>query len=213
MTLKATMRSLDEVAAYLPFHVDDLEKANEAFQRWHARGEAEDLELVELWAYCYIRRYFIAKFLRDSVHGPTSLDQLVGKAFIRTRDNLDRVRQPERFASWVSVICKNTFINFLRRYREQTVLLDEARTPSPPRPEHFENDRLAARRAVEHAIERLPPSLQEVARLRFLEDRPYEHIAEATGRPIASVRSYVNKAVVRLREDPELVALLQEIQM
>ena len=210
MTLKATMRSLDEVAAYLPFHVDDLENANAAFQRWHASGNPKDLELVEIWTYCYVRRYFIAKFLRDSAYGSTHLDMLVGKAFSRARDNLDKVKQPERFASWVSVICKNAFINFLRRYREQAAL-DEARTAAPRRPEHFEHDRLAARRAVEHAIERLPPSLQTVARLRFLEARPYDDIVEATGRPAASVRSYVNKAVVRMREDPELLALLQEI--
>lgn len=212
MTLKATTRALDEVAAYLPFHVDDVEQANRAFGRWQETSAAEDLHLVELWTYCYTRRYFIAKFLRDSVHGPTAFDQLVGKAFLKARDNLEQVREPERFASWVSVICRNTFINFLRRYREQAVVLDETRLPAPPRADHFENDRLAARRAVEHAIDRLPPSLQEVARLKFLENRPYESIVEVTGRPAASVRSYVNKAVVRLREDPELVALLQEIR-
>src|SRR5690606_17683134 len=103
MPLKATMRSLDEVAAHLPFHVDELEKANEAFCRWQQTGHARDREIVEIWTYCYVRRYFIAKFLRDSVHGPTALDQLVGKAFTRARENLGRVEQPERFASWVSV--------------------------------------------------------------------------------------------------------------
>lgn len=212
MPLKATMRSLDEVAAYLPFHVDDVDAANAAFQRWQTTGSAEDLELVELWMYCYTRRYFIAKFLRDSIHGPTALDQLVGKAFTKARDKLDSVRQPERFASWVSVVCRHTFLNFLRRYREHAVL-DEARLPAPPRPEHFEHDRRTAHRAVERAIKRLPPSLQEIARLKFLENRPYDYIVEVTGRPAASVRSYVNKAVVRLREDPDLLALLHEFQM
>lgn len=211
MPLKATMRSLDEVAAYLPFHVDDVDAANDAFLRWRETGSAEDLELVELWMYCYTRRYFIAKFLRDSVHGPTALDQLVGKAFTKARSKLDSVRQPERFASWVSVICRHTFLNFIRRYREHTVL-DEARLAAPSKPEHFEHDRRTARRAVEQAIERLPPSLQEVARLKFLEDQPYDYIVEVTGRPAASVRSYVNKALVRLREDPALVALLHEFQ-
>jgi RNA polymerase sigma factor (sigma-70 family) len=210
MTLKATMRALDEVAAYLPFHVDDLGAANAVYQRWRETGSPDDLELVELWTYCYTRRYFVVKFLRDSAYSSTHLDLLVGKTFSRVRDNLDGVKQPERFASWVSVICKNTFINFLRRYREHAPL-DESRTAAPRRPEHSEHDRLAARRAVERAIERLPPSLQKVARLRFLEDRPYDYIVEATGRPAASVRSYVNKAAVRLREDPALRALLQEI--
>lgn len=204
------MRSLDEVAAYLPFHVDDVDKANEAFLRWRSTGDAHDLRTVELWTYCYTRRYFIAKFLRDSAYGPTDLDTLVGKAFTRARDNFDRVNEPERFASWVSVICKNTFLNFIRRYREQFAL-DESRLASDTPFHHGEHDRMLARRAVEQAIDRLPPSLQEVARLRFLDDRPYEYISDATGRPVPSLRSYVNKAIVRLREDPALQALLREM--
>lgn len=212
MTLKATMRSLDEVAARLPFHVDELDRANEAFLRWHTSGSPRDLELVELWTYCYTRRYFIAKFLRDSAYGATDLDHLIGKAFTKARENFERVQQPERFASWVSVICRNVFVNFLRRYREKTAF-DETRTPAPPRPETFEHDRLAARRAAEHAVERLPPSLQEVARMKFLEGRSYDEISETTGRPLASLRAFAHKAIVRLREDPELLALLQEIRM
>ncbi len=206
------MRALDEVAAHLPFHVDELDRANEAFLRWRASGSPRDLELVELWTYCYTRRYFIAKFLRDSAYGATDLDQLVGRAFTKARQNFEQVRQPDRFASWVSVICRNVFVNFVRRYREHTPL-DEARTPAPPRPETFEHDRLAARQAAERAVDRLPPSLRDIARMRFLEDRSYEEIGEATGRPLASLRAFAHKAVVRLREDPELVALLQEIHM
>ncbi len=212
MTLKATMRSLNEVAARLPFHVDDFDRANEAFLRWRASGSPRDLEVVELWTYCYTRRYFIAKFLRDSAYGPADLDQLVGKAFAKARDNLDRVQQPERFASWVSVICRNVFVNFLRRYRDHTAF-DETHMVATSHTEPFENDRLAARRAVERAVERLPPTLQEVARMKFLEGRSYDEIGEATARPPASLRAFAHKAVARLREDPALRALLQEINM
>ena len=211
MALKATMRALDEVAARLPFHVDDVEKANEAFLRWRETGDPHALRTVELWTYCYTRRYFIVKFLRDSAYGPTELDTLVGKAFTRAHSNFDQVKQPERFASWVSVICKNTFLNFVRRYREQFAL-DEARVVGDAPPPHGEHDRLLIRRAVEQAIDRLPPSLQEVARRRFLEGQPYDAMSDATGRPVPSLRAYVNKAVVRLREDPALRALLHEIE-
>ena len=205
------MRALDEVAARLPFHVGDVEAANAAFQRWRETGEDRDLETVELWLYCYTRRYFLVKFLRDTSHGAADLDQLVAKAFGKARGRLDSVEQPERFASWVSVICKHTFINFLRRYRGQTVL-DAERLPDAAPDPAYEHDRLAARRAVERAIARLPDALQEVARLRFLEDRSYEQIHEATGRPVPSLRAYVNKAVTRFRKDPDLVALYEEMQ-
>lgn len=210
MTLKATIRSMDEVAAYLPFHVDDVDRANEAFVRWRETGDPQDLRLIELWTYCYTRRYFIAKFLRDSAYGPTDLDQLVSKAFARAHDNLDAVTSPERFASWVSVICRNVFLNFVQRYREP-FYLDESRLPSGSPFPAAEHDRQAALRAVERAIRRLPPAIREIARMRFLEDRPYDYISNSTGRPVPSVRAFAHKAVLRLREDPELRQLLHEI--
>lgn len=215
MTLKATIRSMDEVAAYLPFHVDDVDRANEVFVRWRETGDPQDLRLIELWTYCYTRRYFIAKFLRDSAYGPTDLDQLVSKAFTRAHDNLEDVAVPERFASWVSVICRNIFLNFVQRYREPFYLdesrIDESRLPSASTIPAGEHDRQAALRAVERAIRRLPPAIREVARMRFLEDRPYDYISDSTGRPVPSVRAFTHKAVLRLREDPALRQLLHEI--
>lgn len=210
MTIKATLRSLDEVAAHLPFHVDDVGAANAAFLRWHTSGAAEDLRIVELWTYCYTRHYFIVKFLRDSAYGPTDLDTLVSKSFVRIRDNFDRVSDPERFASWASVICRNTFINFLRRHRER-FSLDTSGAPQESVVLHGEHDGLLARRAVEEAIGGLRPHLQEIARLRFLEGHPYHHISAVTGRPLATVRAYAHRAASELRDFPAIRVLFEEL--
>lgn len=209
MTLKATLRSFDEVAAHLPFHVDDIESANAAFLRWHRSRTAEDLRIVDLWVYCFVRHYFVVKFLRDSAYGPADLDLLVTKAFSRTRDNLDKVGDPTRFASWVSVICRNIFINFLRRHRER-FSLDPDRHESEEPPFYGEYDGLLARRATERAIQDLPPFLQEVARLRYLEDYPYEVISANTGHSVPTVRAYAHRAVTELRRSPALRALFQD---
>lgn len=210
MTIKATLRALDEVAAHLPFHVTDTDQANAAFLQWHASGAPEDLRIVELWTYCFTRHYFLVKFLRDSAYGPTDLDSLVSKAFARARDNLDRVSDPARYASWVSVICRNAFINFLRRHRER-FSLDASAPGGEPTTYHGEHDIQLTRRAVEEAIEELAPFLQEIARLRFLEELPYDHISALTGQSVATVRAYVHRAATRLREAPALRALLQEL--
>lgn len=210
MTLKAILRSFDEVAAHLPFHVEDVDEANKAFLRWHESGAPEDLRIVELWAYCYTRHYFIVKFLRDSAYGPMDLDTLVTKTFVQVRERLHRVSDPTRFASWVSVICRNAFINFLRRHRERFSLpstrqVSEETTPSS------EYDGLLVRRAVEEAIDGLVPHLQEIARMRFLEAQPYGHICAVTGRPLATVRAYVHRAASELREAPAVRILFHEL--
>lgn len=214
MTLQATIRSLSEVAARLPFHIDDYARINEAFARWRDTGHDDELETVELWIYCYTRRYFLAKFLNDRPAQPVELDAVVDQAFGRVHRNLETIEQPDRFANWVSVICKNTYLNF-RRARREHLALDERGEPAEEPAEEASAgaglDRYTTRLIVGQAILRLPPSLQEVARMRFLEGRSYEAISEATGRPIPSLRSYVNKSLMRLREDPEVRALAREL--
>lgn len=209
MTLKAARRALDEVADRLPFHVDDVASANGAYLRWHASHQPEDLRVVEIWAYCYTRNYFLIKFLRDGAYGPNDLDSLVTKAFLRIRDHLDDVNDPERFASWVSVICRNVFRSFLRRRRERFTLT-EGLMPTEAA-SYGEYDRRLARRAVEEAIGGLPAFLREVVRLRYLEGLSYNDISAATGTPAATARAYVHRAAERLRASPALRLLFDEL--
>ena len=54
---------LDAVARHLPFDVRDVDAANDAFARWRETGEG--LREVDLWAYCYVQRYFLAQFVRE----------------------------------------------------------------------------------------------------------------------------------------------------
>ena len=58
--------------------------------------------------------------------------------------------------------------------------------------------------ALVEAIEGLPNYLQEPARLYFLENREFEEISEAVGKPVATVRTYKHKAMKELRTDERL---------
>ena len=209
MTLKAARRALDEVADRLPFHVDDVASANDAYLRWRASEQPEDLRIVELWSYCYTRNYFIVKFLRDGAYGPNDLDSLVTKAFLRIRNHLTDVQDPGRFASWVSVICRNVFRSFLRRRRERFTLTENLLPTHAA--DYGEHDRRIARRAVEEAIGALPPFLQEVARLRYLDGLSYDAISKATGTPSATARAYAHRAAEKLRACPALRVLFDEL--
>lgn len=215
MTLKALMRALDDVLAHLPFPLDAFGEANAAFAAARTAPPAERpaaARTVELWTYCYVRRYYLFKFLREEHLPVTDVDALVSKAFLRARDNFERVEDPARFTAWVSRICVNTFINYLRSVGRHTTELEEEAHLEPTAPEAGRlHDRAVVRHAFDQAIGRLPPSLQDVARLRLLEHHSYDAISEATGRPVPSVRTYVNKSLARLREDPALRALWDEL--
>lgn len=195
---------LRTVIERLPFPVDDSEAANEAFRRWKTDDDPDAGRLVDLWTYCYVCRYFLSKAAGDAFDRAAAPDRLITRTFEKVRDKRDSVRDPDHYASWVSVVCKNTFLNHTRRDRRPQSI-DEEHGPT------LKADRTCAtreigfvRESLEAAIDNLPDYLQEPARLYFLEDRDFDEISEAVGKPVPTIRTYKHKALQKLREDETL---------
>ncbi|MDX1546010.1 MAG: hypothetical protein R3247_03430 [Rhodothermales bacterium] len=213
-----TLDALYALAARLPFPLDDTAAANDAFRRWQTRvttGEATDAlaadkRTVDLWCYCFIYRYFLLKLATHPNTVP--LDHAVACAFRDVQRHLHGVRRPDRFTAWVGTICRNTFVDYLRR-RRALLPLDAHALPAPEEPRPMRrHDAALIRDAVCTAIDRLPGYLQPVARLRLLEQRSYEAISRETGHPPPTLRAYVNKSLGLLRRAPRLRLLLHELQ-
>lgn len=203
--------SLDAVAAHLPFHLSDIEAANATFVRWWQERTPAHRRTVDIWTYCFVRRYFLVKFVKEPPPNPSDLDELVERTFQKIERNRETIRQPERYASWVSVICKNTYLNYVRRrHRLYSLNEDEAPEPAADPPPPLPYDAGVLMSTVLAAIERLPNFLREVAYLRFVKACSYQEIEAHIDKPLPILRSYVNKAARQLRQDPHLLALLEE---
>lgn len=201
--------SLDALVAKLPFHLDDTAAVNACYVRWFETGAERDRVIVDLWTYCFIRRYFLVKFIQEANVGPAELEELIDRTFRKIERSGEQIRRPERYASWVSVVCKNTFLNFLRDYR-RSISLDAQKGPQlVAESVRTSYDAGVVRQAVAAAIGRLPKYLQECAHLRFVEGLTYEEMHEQTGQPLPRIRSYVNKALKRLRTDSILVEYMK----
>jgi RNA polymerase sigma factor (sigma-70 family) len=205
----SAFESLDLLAGRLPFHLDDVGAVNACYLRWRKDGEEEERKMVELWIYCFIRRYFMVKFVQESSYNPADFDAIVDVTFEKVERFAAQIQQPERFASWVSVICKNSYLNYLRRKKRSVPLEHDLEPDSVAEAPTPYNDSAKSRLVVLRAIRRLPAYLQECVRLRYLDGLSYEDIGERTGYPLPRIRSYINKALKRLREDHELLELLQ----
>ncbi len=201
--------ALDALASRLPFHLEDTDAANAAFVRWRSSGSDADRRIVQLWTYCFIRRYYTVKFVQDSGSGAADLDELIDKTFLKAEESSSEIKTPDRYTAWVSVICKNNYLNYLRS-RKPALSLDAEGGPElvAEKPAVYDDVGLA-RDAVRKAIERLPAYLQECATLRFVDGLSYEEMSERTGHPLPRIRSYVNKAVARFRSDETLLAYLR----
>jgi RNA polymerase sigma factor (sigma-70 family) len=214
MTLQALMRALDDVAQSIPFSIDDYDAVNHTFMKWKLEGSREAYETLQKWLYCYSRRYFVVKFLRMPKLNEADIERPMTEAFRRARLHMNSVEKPDRFASYVSVVCKNVFITFCRnqkRDRRIEMGIVGAEEQGLPDDDPFEaSDRSIFIYVVRAAILRLPEWLQEVAMLRFVDGKSYEEIEALTNHSKSTLRAYASKALMKLREDPLLINFLRE---
>ena len=133
-------------------------------------------------------------------------EDLVQEAFIRVTRHLHRFDQDKNFSTWIYMICSNLSKNELRnRSRSPLVLFQKLTTHWEPdhRPLQFEDsnarpdDQYRKRylqQIVEQTVEELPEHHQLVFRLRELEGKSYEEIAEITGVNLGTVKSRLHRA-------------------
>ncbi|MGH7476077.1 MAG: sigma-70 family RNA polymerase sigma factor [Longimicrobiales bacterium] len=146
--------------------------------------------------------YFIGRKTGDRDRA----EDLVQEAFIRVTRHLHRFDQSKKFSTWIYTICSNLSKNELRnRSRSPLVLFQKLTTHWEPehRPLQFEDhsqtpDRLYTKRYLQHIVEEtvkeLPEHHQLVFRLRELEGKSYEEIAEITGVNLGTVKSRLHRA-------------------
>jgi RNA polymerase sigma factor (sigma-70 family) len=153
-----------------------------------------------MWAYGYVQRYFLSRFANERAGGASDVDAAITRAFTRILDALDRIT--DAFASYVSVVCKNVLLNHRRDRKQTTEVMEDTATVRELGADAY--DRQLVQRVVTAAFDSLPPAIAEVGRMRYLELMAYDDIAEATGRPIDTVRAYAAKVRTRLAEHPDL---------
>lgn len=206
MSFRIDLRSLDALASQLPFHIDDAQEVNDIYCSYRKHPQRATNILVELWTYCFIRRYFLIKFISESRFQSSELDQLVEKTYQKVDKSREGLVRSDRYAQWVSVICKNAYVNFVTRRKYVTTLVDDDDIPPEPAILPFADDVGALFLALSRAIDKLPIFLRNVARLRFVEDLSYEEISRITGKSVPTIRAYVHKICSRFRRDKGLAS-------
>ena len=148
----------------------------------------------------------LVHFIRRKTGDGDRAEDLVQEAFVRVTRHLHRFDQSKKFSTWIYTICSNLAKNELRnRSRSPLVLFQKLTTHWEPdhRPLQFEDsnmkpDKLYRNRYLEEAVEKtvskLPEHHQLVFRLRELEGKSYEEIADITGVNLGTVKSRLHRA-------------------
>ncbi|MBX6315583.1 MAG: sigma-70 family RNA polymerase sigma factor [Isosphaeraceae bacterium] len=106
-----------------------------------------------------------------------------------------------RLAEWLFTVCRNRALDVLRKEGRMTRLSDEqvrARpSPDPGPSDDLERREEAAR--VLALLEELPPSQQEVVRLKFQNGFSYREISRISGHSVSNVGYLLHAAMKTLR--------------
>ncbi|HVM42505.1 MAG TPA: sigma-70 family RNA polymerase sigma factor [Gemmatimonadales bacterium] len=185
-----------------------------------ALGDREVVELAKAGkeaAYReLLRRYerpvfsLIFRMVRDRALA----EDLAQETFIKVLNALESYRPEYKFSSWIFKIANNAAIDQLRRRDLDTLSLDGA--PDARTADEVEATALQAAdrsesplqelesretgSAIERAIGRLRPEYRTCILLRHVEGRSYEEIAEVMDLPLGTVKTYIHRARIELRE-------------
>jgi len=184
---------------------------------WGARAVAEltdeDLVIAHLegrpgaFQELYKRyRDRLVHFIARKTGDPDRAQDLVQEAFIRVTRHLHRFDTSKKFSTWVYTIASNLSKNELRNRSRSPLVLFQRLTGNwedDHRPLQFEDSAMRPddlyrkrylRRLVEDLVQELPEHHRLVFRLRELEGKSYEEIAEITGVNLGTVKSRLHRA-------------------
>lgn len=137
-------------------------------------------------------KFYILSMCRD----PATADDVVAEAFFRAFTTIDEEKDSFRF--WLLKVCRNCYIDYLRRSNRLTELSDD--TPSG-------GEELAAGlikkeeyRALYRAISLLKKNYKEIILLYYFEGLTVNEIASVTGQTTENVKVQMYRARIKLKE-------------
>ncbi|MCA9300362.1 MAG: sigma-70 family RNA polymerase sigma factor [Phycisphaerales bacterium] len=99
-------------------------------------------------------------------------------------------------ATFVAMIARRRLIDRQRRVRRE--IASETIEASVEAKDRLSDSEDLAR--VSEEIEKLPPEQREVLRLSIVENLTHDEIAEATGRPLGTVKSQIRRSLLKVRD-------------
>ena len=141
------------------------------------------------------RRYYPAMVaVAHSILGDKHLaEDAAQQAFAAAAIKLPKLRNAERFASWLGVICRNAANDIGRK---QQVVFNADYFSRLPAKQNDAQDTTAVRKAVAG----LTPEAREVIYLRFYDGLTYERISKVLGISEQAINGRLRRAKVKIAE-------------
>lgn len=150
----------------------------------------------------------LIRVCRRMLRDPVEAEDVAQEAFLRAYRSLGTYRGDGPFGAWITRIAVRIAAARLVERKDVTEVLDEeaagADEATVLRGMAGDPEALALTRerraAIVQGIATLPPDQRRVVALRFYGDLSLQEIAEATNRPVGTVKSRLHRGIAALRE-------------
>ena len=127
-------------------------------------------------------------------------DDLLQETFIKVFMNLEKYDMSYTFGQWIYTIARNTFIDFMRKRRDDcplSITSENTRTINPISHEATPEERfINSQRGslLETYLSRISPRYRHLIELRFFKEYSYEEIASELSLPLGTVKTHIHRA-------------------
>jgi RNA polymerase sigma-70 factor (ECF subfamily) len=144
-----------------------------------------------------VRRYqaVLLAHLAGKLGNKDSAEEAAQESLVRAYFNMDKLRRPELFFSWLLGIADRVAKELIRReqaHRQKEAVVSYFQQAQPPE--------LSQDCALETAIAALPEAYKQVILLRYYGDSSCNQIAEQLDMPLGTVTKTLSRAYAMLRD-------------
>lgn len=143
---------------------------------------------------------------------PEDAEDLAQEVFMKAYRNIDRLRNPDRFSSWLHGIALNRCRDYAKNVRRQTYpfsrTTDGAMDDNPPTLSGPQFKQLLAEehgRSLWAALRQIPAKYATPFLQKYRDDLTYQAMAEQTGLTVSALKVRVFRARKMLREQLERI--------
>ncbi len=141
---------------------------------------------------------------------PEIAEDVVQEAFLLAYKNLNRLRNPSSYASWIAAITKNVCRGFRRKNKSKTVSLDYLNEVGiePSNEDEHQNSKKEMIFAIREFVQKLPDKYRKIIELRYTEGFSCRELAAFLNLSRSAVMSrlyYARKAIIKMLKKEGLV--------
>lgn len=142
-------------------------------------------------------------YLQKTGGNAEDTDDLIQEIFVKAFLHLSNYDKHYTFGQWIYTIARNTFIDYVRKRRDD-LSIDNTRgeyIPPPVAPTLNPEEDIISRQQrtqIEEYMKQMSPKYRQLIELRFFKDLSYEEIAERLNLPLGTVKTQIHRARAKL---------------